>query len=78
MRTGGQTHTPEQQPTEQAAERDVDVEAAWAGESYGHATIQHGCPAVCVDPAEGPSLHLSMYRGFVSRDDDSARADREP
>ncbi|GGX35940.1 hypothetical protein GCM10010383_77550 [Streptomyces lomondensis] len=78
MRAGGQADAPQQQSAEQPAQRDVHVEAAGAGESYGHGTIQHGRRAVRVDPAEGPPLHLSMYRGFVSRDDDSGRADREP
>ncbi|GAA2531242.1 hypothetical protein GCM10010423_28440 [Streptomyces levis] len=78
MRAGGQADAPQQQPAEQTAQRDVDVEAAGAGESYGHGTIQHGRRAPRLIPAKGPGLHLSMYRGFVSRDDDSGRAAREP
>ncbi|GAA2762963.1 hypothetical protein GCM10010103_20040 [Streptomyces paradoxus] len=78
MRPGGQADAPQQQPAEQAAQRDVDVETAVTGETYGHATIQHGRRAPRVSPAEGPRLHPSMYRGFVSRDDDSGRAAREP
>ncbi|GGY45174.1 hypothetical protein GCM10010384_59950 [Streptomyces djakartensis] len=78
MRTGGQADAPQQQSAQQAAQRDVDVETAGAGESYGHGPIQHGRRSRRVILGEGPRLHPSMYRGFVSRDDDSGRAAREP
>jgi hypothetical protein len=49
-----------------------------AGESYGHDSIQHGSPVLRLIPANGSELHLSMYRHFVTADDESGRSRREP
>lgn len=40
--------------------------------------IQHGPRVRRLMPANGPGLHLSMYRDFVTADDESAAGCREP
>ncbi|KND27185.1 hypothetical protein IQ64_45620 [Streptomyces stelliscabiei] len=49
-----------------------------AGRSYGHDSIQHVTDARRLIPANGPGLHPSMYRDFLTTDDASAAARREP
>ncbi|GAA0320818.1 hypothetical protein GCM10009540_45650 [Streptomyces turgidiscabies] len=49
-----------------------------AGESLGHASIQHGPDAARLILGNGPELHLSMYRDLLTADDESGTAGREP
>jgi hypothetical protein len=73
-----QSEPPQQQPAGESGERDPHVEAAGAGQSYGHGTIQHGARIRRLILADGPGLHLSMYRGFIGGDDGTGRSAREP
>jgi hypothetical protein len=41
-------------------------------------SIQHASPPVRLLPGDGPELHLSMYREFVTADDETRCAGREP
>ncbi|MEU1191559.1 hypothetical protein [Streptomyces sp. NPDC005859] len=41
-------------------------------------SIQHAPHTDRLLPGNGPELHLSMYRDFVTADDEPGRARREP
>ncbi|GHE61594.1 hypothetical protein GCM10017771_84920 [Streptomyces capitiformicae] len=68
---GAEPHAPQQQPTEQSGEGAVQVVTVRAGESCGHDPIQHGSGARRLVLGKGPGLHPSMYREFVTADDES-------
>ena len=75
---GGETQAPQQQTAEEPGDGDVHVHAVRAGQSYGHDSIQHGPGAARLIPGKGPQLHLSMYRDFLTADDESGDSRREP